>query len=88
MISSEAREMAINECGGCRFFIAIQGVREKRFGCVVDIREYRTLSIRVPPVIHVMDLIRSEGKDGLTKILEKWNAGAQACEMWLPRQKK
>jgi hypothetical protein len=47
-------------------------------GCVVDIRKYRTLSIRVPAVIHVMDLIRSEGKDGLTKILEKWNAEAQA----------
>ena len=59
----------------------IQGVREKRFGCVVDIHKYRTLSIRVPPVIRVMDLIRSEDKDGLAKILEKWNAGAQACEM-------
>ncbi len=54
-------------------------------GCVADVRKYRTLSIRVSAVIHVMDLIRSDGKEGLAKILEKWNVGAQACEMWLPR---
>lgn len=85
MISPEAREMAINECGDCRFFVAIQGVREKRLGCVVDVRKYRTLSNRVPSVIHVMELMKSEGKDGLERILDKNNPGAQACEMWLPR---
>jgi hypothetical protein len=34
-----------------------------------------------------MDLMRSEGKEGMARILEKGNSGAQACEMWLPRIK-
>jgi hypothetical protein len=75
MISPEAREMAINECGDCRFFVTIQGVREKRLGCVLDVRKYRTLSVRAPTTIHVMDLMRSAGKEGLARILEKRNRG-------------
>jgi hypothetical protein len=86
MISPEAREMAVNQCGGCRFFITIQGATEKRQGCVADVRKYRTLSVRVPAVIHVMDLVRSEGKDGLARILDRGTPGAQACELWLPKQ--
>jgi hypothetical protein len=35
-----------------------------------------------------MELMRSEGKEGLARILEKDNPGAQACEMWLPKQGK
>jgi hypothetical protein len=66
--------MAINQCGDCRFFVTIQGANEKRLGCVADVRKYRTLSVRVPAVIHVMELVRSEG-----------NPLEQACEMWLPR---
>ena len=85
MISPEAREMAINQCGDCRFFVTIQGVTEKRLGCIVEVRKYRTLSVRVPAMIHVMELMKSEGKEGLTRILEKGNPLAQACEMWLPR---
>jgi hypothetical protein len=53
----------------CRFFVTIQGIREKRLGCVVDVRKYRTLSVRVPDVILVMELMRLEGKDGLERIL-------------------
>jgi hypothetical protein len=79
---------ATTDFGDCRFFVAIQGVREKRLGCVVDVRKYRTLSNRVPVVIHGIELIRSEGNDGPARILEKDNSGAQACEMWLLRQKK
>lgn len=88
IILPEAREMAINECGDCRFFVTIQGATEKRPGCVVYVRKYRTLSVRVPTVINVMELMRSEGKEGLARILEKDNPGAQACEMWLPKQGK
>jgi hypothetical protein len=33
-----------------------------------------------------MDLIRMVGRDGLDKILLKGNPGAQACEIWLPKQ--
>jgi hypothetical protein len=85
MISPEAREMAINRCGDCRFFVTIQGIRETRQGCIVEVRKYRTLSVRVPAMIHVMELMKSEGKEGLTDILQKDNPLAQACEMWLPR---
>jgi hypothetical protein len=86
-MSKRPREMAAHECSDCRFFITIQGVRETRQGCVVDVRKYRTLSVRVPGVIYVMELMRSEGKEKLAKILEKGNPGAQACEMWLHKQK-
>ena len=85
IVLPEARLVMINQCGDCRFFVTIQGVREKRLGCVADVRKYRTLSVRVPAVIHVMELLRSEGKDGLARILEKGNPGMQACEMWLPK---
>ncbi len=86
MILPEAREVIVNQCRDCRFFATIQGAREKRQGCVAGVRRYRTLSVRVPAVIHVMELMRSEGKEGLNRILKKGNPGAQACEMWLPRQ--
>ena len=85
MISPEAREMATNQCGDCRFFVTIQGATEKRLGCVVEVRKYRTLSVRVPAVIHVMELMRSDGKKVLGRILEKGNPGTQACELWLPK---
>jgi hypothetical protein len=86
MISPEAREMAISECGDCRFFICIRGVRETRYGCIERIPAYRSLASRVPDVIFVMDLIKMAGRDGLNKILAKGHPGQQACEMWLPRQ--
>jgi hypothetical protein len=35
-----------------------------------------------------MELLRSEGKERLERILEKGTPGKQACEMWLPRQKR
>ena len=87
MISPEIREMATHECGECRFFVTIQGAREKCMGCVVDVRKYRTLSVRVPAAIPVMELMKSEDKDGLDRIFEKSSPGMQACEMWLPRQR-
>ncbi len=86
IVLPEARQVIINQCGDCRFFVTIQGVREKRLGCVVDVRKYQTLSVRVPDTIHVIELMRSEGKDRLERILEKNKPGAQACELWLPKQ--
>jgi hypothetical protein len=60
-------------------------VWETRYGCVESIPQYRSLAARVPSIIFVMDLIKIVGSDGLKKILEKNNPGAQACAMWLPR---
>jgi hypothetical protein len=59
----------------------------RNVSCIIDVWKHRTLSVRVPAVIHVMELLRSEGRDGLARILEKGNPGAQACEMWLPKAK-
>jgi hypothetical protein len=33
---------------------------------------------------YVIELMISEGKEMLDRILEKGNPDAQACEMWLP----
>jgi hypothetical protein len=85
IILPEAREMIINRCCDCRFFICIQGVRETKYGCVESIPQYRSLSKRVPEIIFVMDLIHMVGRDGLAMILKKGNPGAQACGIWLPR---
>ena len=85
IVLPEARQIAVHQCCDCRFFVTIQGAREKRQGCFAGVRKYQTLSVRVPAVIHVMELMRSEGKDGLARILEKGNPLAQACGMWLPR---
>jgi hypothetical protein len=58
-----------------------------RHGFVEYVPEYRSVSHRVPSVIFVVELMRMVGKNGLEKILAKGNPDAQACEMWLPRQK-
>ena len=87
-MSPEVRDLAIKECGDCRFFVTIQGAWERRLGCVADVWKYRTPSVRVPATIHVMELVKSEGKEGLDKILEKSDPGAHACERWLPKQRK
>jgi hypothetical protein len=63
-MSPEAREKVIHHCGDCRFFICIQGVWEQRKGCVAGVRKYRNLRYRVPAVIRVMELLRSEGGTG------------------------
>ena len=77
--------MAVNHCGDCRFFVTIQGAREQRQGCIAGIRKIGAWRSGCPAMIHVMELLRSEGRDGLDRILEKGNLGARACEMWLPR---
>jgi hypothetical protein len=61
----EARQIMINRCGDCRFFICIQGTWEQHKGCVASVRKYRSLAVRVPTVIGVMKLLQSEGKEGL-----------------------
>jgi hypothetical protein len=46
IVLPEAREVIIRQCGECRFFVTVQGVRETRPGCVADVRQYRMLSVR------------------------------------------
>ncbi len=87
MILPGMREVAINQCCDCRFFVTIRGIRETRQGCVAEVCKYRTLSVRVPGVIQVMEVIKTEGRDGLAKILEKSDPLAQACGLFQLRGK-
>jgi hypothetical protein len=87
IVLPEAREVIVKQCCECRFFVTIRGVRETRQGCVAEVRKYRTLSVRVPSVIHVMEVMKTEGKDGLANILEKGDPLARACGLFQPRLK-
>jgi hypothetical protein len=86
IVLPEAREVIIKQCCECRFFVTVQGVRETRQGCVAEVRKYRTLSVRVPAVIHMMEIMQTEGRDGLANILKKGDPLAQACGLFLPKQ--
>jgi hypothetical protein len=86
IVLPEAREIFVRQCCECRFFVTIQGTRETRPGCVAEVRKYRTLSVRVPPMVHLMEIMKTEGRDGLAKILKKGNPLAQACGLFLPKQ--
>jgi hypothetical protein len=86
LVLPEARDVIIRQCYECRFFIAIHGARETRQGCVAEVRKYRTLSVRVPDVIHLAEVMKTEGRDGLAIILKKGDPLAQACGLFLPKQ--
>ena len=86
IILPEAREVIIRQCCECRFFVTIQGASETRPGCVAEVRKYRMLSVRVPAVVPVIEIMKTEGQDCLVKILKKDNPLAQACGLFLPQQ--
>jgi hypothetical protein len=86
IVLPEAREVIIKQCCECRFFVTIQGVSETRPGCVAEVRKYRTLSVRVPAVVPMIEIMKTEGRGGLVKILKKDNPLAQACGLFLPKQ--
>jgi hypothetical protein len=86
IILPEAREVIIKQCCECRFFVTIQGVREAHRGCVAEVRMCRTLSVRVPAVIDLIEILKTEGRDGLARILERDDPLAQACGLFPPKQ--
>lgn len=85
IILPEAREKDTKRCADCRFFIEIQGKEENRFGCVQGIEKYGKLYKRVPERIHVMEILRVQGSEGLQAILDRGDPEKQACGMFLPR---
>lgn len=85
IVLPEMREIIVSRCGECRFFVQIQGQEEIRCGCVAGIERYRRLHRRVPERIHVVELLKLAGKEGLQKILEHGDPEERACGMFLPR---
>jgi hypothetical protein len=79
LILPEVREIAVNTCRDCRFFVEIQGKEEARWGCVVSVPRYGTLERRVPRQIHLLDISNDVGREGLEEILSHSYPEAQAC---------
>ncbi|HAA90365.1 MAG TPA: hypothetical protein DCE07_07355 [Peptococcaceae bacterium] len=81
----DAREKMVSCCQDCRFFVQIQGKEEIRYGCVECIEKYRKFCCKVPPKIHVMEILKMVGKEGLEKILENGDPQKPACGKFLPK---
>jgi len=88
LIVPEMREKAIRKCKECRFLVQIQGKREYRWGCAACIERYATLNCRVPRVIHVTEVLKLAGREGLSRVLERGNPDWQACGLFRSRQLK
>lgn len=85
IILPEVREKDIKLCADCRFLVEIQGKEESRFGCVQGIEKYGKLYKRVPETIHVMEILREHGKEGLQAILKRGCPEKQACGLFMQR---
>ncbi len=85
IILPDAREKMVSCCRDCRFFVQIQGREEIKYGCVEIIEKYRKFCRRVPLKIHVMEVLKMVGKEGLKKILENGDPQRPACGKFLPK---
>lgn len=88
IILPEMREKAIRRCADCRFLVRIRGREEVRWGCVVSLPGYGTLQKTVSETLHVVEVLKVAGKEGLREVLSRGNPDAQACGLFLPRCKK
>ena len=79
MFLPEMRKLAVHRCGDCLFFVNIQGRKETRKGCVVNIRAYNSLRERVPATVHAAEVIKRVGLEGLELCLQKNSPEAQSC---------
>lgn len=86
LIVPEMREKATRKCKECRFLVQIQGESEYRWGCAACIEKYGTLSCRVPRVIHVTEVLKLVGREGLSRVLERGKPEGQACSLFRSRQ--
>ncbi|TEB04774.1 hypothetical protein Psch_03536 [Pelotomaculum schinkii] len=73
------RQKAVHRCRHCKFFVAIKGKLETKYGCVVSIKAYGNLEKRIPPVIPVIEIIKQVGLEGLDKCLKCSDPEAQSC---------
>lgn len=79
MLLPEMRHKASHRCRDCRFLIRLRGREETRWGCVAGIKKYGTLEKRVPKEIHVLEVLKLVGREGLEAALSRGNPDAQAC---------
>jgi len=78
--------MKPDTCYHCMFLIKVVGREETRSGCVVSIKEYATLRVRVPNIINGVELLRRVGKEGLQEIVNRGaNPDAFACGLYRPK---
>jgi len=90
MYLPDARKKAVHRCKHCKFFVTIQGRAETRHGCVVKIKAYGNLEMRIPPVIPVMEIIKRvglEGLEGLEVCVQCGDPERQSCGRFEPRPK-
>lgn len=85
VVLPELREMAVHRCSDCRFFVAIQGARETRNGCLAVFDGFRQLWWRVPEVIPLNRVMALAGREGLRQALRRGDPEAPACGEFLPR---
>ncbi|MGB9804029.1 MAG: hypothetical protein ACPLRU_07770 [Desulfofundulus sp.] len=88
IILPEMRDRAIRKCTDCRFLVKIQGREEVRWGCVVGLPGYGSLQKTVPETLHVVEVLRVVGKEGLREVLSRGKPEAQACGLFLPKCRK
>jgi hypothetical protein len=79
MYLPEMRRLAVHRCGDCLFFVNIQGRKETRKGCIVNIRAYNSLRERVPETVQAAEVIKKVGMEGLEYSLEFSSPEAQSC---------
>lgn len=73
----EFREKAIGKCRECRYYVLIEGKEEVRSGCI---EKFQGLWSGNPPEkIHVREVLKAAGREGLEEILSRTNPNARAC---------
>lgn len=81
----QMRSKATHRCKHCKYFIKIQGKKEIRYGCVINIQIYKQQVKKVPPVIPIIEIIKEVGKEGLKQCVKNNNPDAQACGKFYPK---
>lgn len=75
----EMRKRAVHRCKHCKFFVQIEGKRETRPGCVVNIKAYSNREKQVPLKIPIMEILKRVGIEGLEVCLQNSDPEAQSC---------
>jgi hypothetical protein len=73
----EFREKATGKCRECRYYVLIEGKEEVRSGCI---EKFKDLWYGNPPEkIHVREVLKAVGREGLGEIVSRGNPNALAC---------
>ena len=78
------KDLAIHRCRDCKFFVNIQGRKETKKACVVNIKAFGNLEKRVPANIPIVLIIRLVGLEGLAQSVNV-DPDNQCCGRFLQR---